>query len=58
MKLSQAIKDLQARVDGEFAIKGEDDCKDMKLGIEAMKAIQRHRNDNMPAAYIVLKGED
>ncbi|GAI73920.1 unnamed protein product [marine sediment metagenome] len=57
MKLSKAIKDLQARVDGEFAIKGKDDCEDLKLAIEAMKAIQRHRHTNMPAAFIVLKGE-
>ncbi len=57
MKLSKAIKDLQARVDGEFSITGEDDCEDMKLGIEALQAIQRHRHDNMPAAFIVLKGE-
>jgi len=57
MTLDKAIRDLQARVDGEFSIKGKDDCEDMKLGIEAMKAIQRHRLDNMPAAFIVLKGE-
>ncbi|MBA7549683.1 hypothetical protein ES705_42175 [subsurface metagenome] len=57
MKLSKAIKDLQARVAGEFSIKGIDDCEDLKLAIEAMKAIQRHRHTNMPAAFIVLKGE-
>ncbi|GAH46217.1 unnamed protein product, partial [marine sediment metagenome] len=44
-------------VDGEFSIKGKDDCKDMKLGIQALKAIQRHRHTNMPAAFIVLEGE-
>ncbi len=40
MKLQEAIKDLRARVDGEFFIKGIDDCEDMKLGIEALKEIK------------------
>ena len=37
MKLEEAIRDLKARVVGEFSIEGEDDCADMKLGIEALR---------------------
>lgn len=43
MNLQKATKDLQARIDGEFNIKGVDDCKDMKLGIEALEEIRRAR---------------
>lgn len=46
MNIPKAIRDLQARVDGEFSIKGVDDCSDMKLGIEALKRIEAWRNDN------------
>lgn len=34
--IDKAIRDLQARVDGEFSITGIDNCEDMKLGIEAL----------------------
>lgn len=57
MKLKQAIKDLQARVDGEFAIKGKDDCEDMKLGIEALKVVQSNRIYGYPNKIPELPGE-
>jgi len=58
MKVSEAIKDLQARVDGEFSIKGKDDCADMKLGI---KALERHRDRDYHSYMVMhekLPGED
>ena len=48
--IEKAIKDLQARVDGEFCIKGVDNCEDMKLGIEALK----FRKGENEAGYLDL----
>jgi hypothetical protein len=41
--LGEAIERLQARVDGELSIQGVDHCEDMKLGIEALKAVKESR---------------
>lgn len=41
--IDQAIRDLRARVKGEFSIKGIDDCADMKLGLEGLSYIERSR---------------
>lgn len=41
--IDQSIRDLQARVKGEFSIKGIDNCEDMKLGIESLSYIERSR---------------
>ena len=57
MKLEKAIRDLQARIDGEFFIKGKDDCADMKLGIEAMKCLQMVRRNYHSSASRLLPGE-
>lgn len=43
MQLTEAIEDLQARIDGEFNIKRVDHCEDMKLGIEALKRVEDSR---------------
>ena len=45
ISIDKAIRDLQARVDGEFTLpfEGIDDCADMKLGIEALKLYKRAR---------------
>jgi hypothetical protein len=37
MTPDEAINRLQARVDGEFSIKGVDRCEDIRLGIEAIR---------------------
>jgi len=57
MKLSKAIE-IKARTREEFlnTDPGEIDEAE-RLSVEAMKAIQRHRHTNMPAAFIVFKGE-
>lgn len=57
MKIDKAIKDLQARVDGEFSIKGKDDCEDMKLGIEALKRITDQRRQYPEISSKPLPGE-
>lgn len=57
MNIDEAINDLQARIDGEFSIKGVDDCKDMKLGIEALKAIKLSREDHLVGRLAHLQGE-
>ena len=57
MTLQDAIKDLQARIDGEFSIKGIDTCEDMKLGIEALKRLQDNRRDPEFDHWIPLLGE-
>ena len=56
MKIDKAIELLQAIVlTGEY--EGDPDDSDaIKLGIEALLAIQRHRHTLMLAQYIVLKG--
>jgi len=57
MNINKAIRDLKARVDGEFSIEGEDDCADMKLGIEALKRIKNYRAYKYLAHTTDLKGE-
>lgn len=57
MNADKAIIDLQARVDGEFNIKGVDDCEDMNLGIEALKLIIWIRQGNIPAPDFRLPTE-
>ncbi len=57
MAIDEAIRDLQARVDGEFNIKGEDDCADMKLGIEALKLVKLHRRSDFCYEDTLLLGE-
>ena len=57
MKLSKAIE-IKARTGEEFLSTDPDEIDEAeRLSIEAMKAIQRHRHTNMPAAFIVLEGE-
>ena len=57
MIIDEAIVDLQARIDGEFSIKGVDDCKDMKLGIEALKRIKLGRDTPSGLSFTPLPGE-
>ncbi len=57
MTLQKAIE-IKARTGEEFLSTDPDEIDEAeRLSIEAMKAIQRHRHTNMPAAFIVLKGE-
>jgi len=57
MKLSKAIE-IKARTGEEFLNTDPDERDEAeRLSIEAMKAIQRHRHTNMPAAFLVLEGE-
>lgn len=55
--LDEAIRDLRARVDGEFYIEGVDDCADMKLGIEALKRVRNNRGNSFPVLEQLLPGE-
>ena len=55
--IEKAIRDLQARVDGEFCIKGVDNCEDMKLGIEALKRLQNYRTRVLVSGCRLLPGE-
>jgi len=57
MKLAKAIKDLQARIDGEFNVGDVDNCEDMKLGIEAMELLERIRKNPTVNKYSTLPGE-
>lgn len=57
MTADEAIRDLQARVDGEFSVKGVDDCADMKLGVEALKQIQELRSWSWYWREKLLPGE-
>ena len=57
MNIPDAIRDLQARVKGEFCIKGEDDCHDMKLGIEALRREIQHRQMAKSEYIWLLPGE-
>ncbi|MBA7701822.1 hypothetical protein ES703_110569 [subsurface metagenome] len=55
--IDKAITDLQARIDGEFNIKGVDECEDMKLGVEALKRVKACRPVDLYAPEILLPGE-
>lgn len=55
--LEKAIRDLQARIDGEFSIKGVEDCADMKLGVEALKREEAHRQVSKCGLKYLLPGE-
>ena len=55
--INRAIRDLQARVDGEFSIKGIDNCEDIKLGIEALKAWRRLKQGHQFTTASLLPGE-
>lgn len=55
--IDKAIRDLQARVDGEFSIKGIDNCEDMKLGIEGLNYIERSRVFGQYPVNELLPGE-
>lgn len=57
MKLSKAIENLRRGRKDAGMIPGKEYTATIDLATEAMKAIQRHRHTNMPAAFIVLKGE-
>ena len=57
MTAEEAMKDLQDRVDGEFCPKGKNHCKDMKLGIEALKDVIKSRGTLRPGLYPLLPGE-
>lgn len=57
MTIDKAIIDLKARIDGEFCIRGVDNCEDMKLGIEALKLIQRERLLGLNPIETRLPGE-
>ena len=55
--IPKAIKDIQARIAGEFYIQGKDDFADLKMGIEAMKYIQYLREIGCPGIISQLPGE-
>lgn len=57
MIIDEAIRDLKARIDGEFSIEGIDDCQDMKLGVEALKLLKWIRDGHIPAPDFLLPGE-
>ena len=57
MKIEEAIRDLRARVDGEFYIKDVDNCEDMKLGIEALERLYKARHIPTPIDFSLLPGE-
>ena len=57
MTLQKAIE-IKSLTGEEFLNADPDEIDEAdRLSVEALKAIQRHRLDNMPAAFIVLKGE-
>lgn len=57
MTLEEAIRRTQARVDGEFSIKGVDKCEDLKLLIEAGKRIIECRLADHTIKEDLLLGE-
>jgi len=57
MKLQKAIELLNRIPVPLKTAEDHDTFTAIKLGIEALEAIQRHRHTLMPAQYIVLKGE-
>jgi len=57
MKLEKAIQILNHLPLQLKTAEDHDTFLAITLGVEALKAIQRHRHDNLPAAYLALKGE-
>lgn len=59
ISIDKAIRDLQARVDGEFTLpfEGVDDCMDMKLGISALARVQQARKHYGTNIHSRLSGE-